>query len=253
MLPLDESNAIGQSDDDFLRNIIATVLTIAIYSWSNILARGEICEADTENDLAGCLGREMIAIKEQRFGRDAIFRIDEESGTRSIDNPRKPDGRIDIKITYSFVEAEYFGIECKRVNDKGNELAKKYVNKGLMRFITGKYSPGHDWMAMIGFVVDGKPTQAIERICGFLAITKRRTRMKREWKQEMSFGEYEHLYSTCHQQREKQTPITVLHLFLTVKPSAALVESPEASIHDQLTNTPKTSGLTDVCSLLTGE
>jgi hypothetical protein len=30
MLPLDESNAIGQRDDQFLRNIISTVLTIAV-------------------------------------------------------------------------------------------------------------------------------------------------------------------------------------------------------------------------------
>ena len=195
MLPLEESNSIGQSDDEFLRNIIATVLTIAVYSWSNILSRGEICEADIENDIAGCLGRDMITVKNDKFGRDAAFRIDEESGTRSIDNPSKPDGRIDVKIVYSFIETEYFGIECKRVNDKGNDLAKKYINKGLMRYVTGKYSPGLDWMAMIGFVVDGKTINAIERICGFLAISKRRTRLQEEWRQEMNFGKFEHLYS----------------------------------------------------------
>lgn len=216
MLPLDESNAVGQRDDQFLRNIITTVLAVVVRSWSNVLASGEIGESATENDIAGCLGREMIAIKNHAFGRDAMFRIDEESGTRSIDNPRKPDGRIDIKIIYSFVEMEYFGIECKRVNDKGNDLAKKYVCKGLMRFVTGKYSPGHDWMAMIGFVVDGKPSQCIERIRGFLAITRRRTRMKGEWMQKTEFGNYQHLYSTCHQQRGKYSPITVLHLFLTL-------------------------------------
>jgi hypothetical protein len=191
-----------------------------------VLARGEICESDTENNIAGCLGREMIAIKYQDFGRDAIFRIDEESGTRSINNPRKPDGRIDI--TYSFVETEYFGIECKRVNDKDNDLAKKYVSKGLMRFVTGKYSPGHDWMAMIGFVVDGKPSQSIERICGFLSITRRRTRMKGKWTRETNFGNHEHLYNSCHQQYNKESPITVLHLFLTIKPSVALVDGSEA-------------------------
>lgn len=222
MLPLDESNAIGQRDDQFLRNIITTVLTVAVRSWSNVLARGEICESNTENDIAGCLGKEMIAVKNLEYERGAIFRIDEESGTRSITNPRKPDGRIDIKIVYSFVETEYFGIECKRVNDKGNDLAKKYVSKGLMRFVTGKYSPGHDWMAIIGFVVDGKASQSIERICGFLAVTRRRTRMISEWVQETKFGNYEHLYSTCHQQHGKESPITVLHLFFTIKPSGLL-------------------------------
>ncbi|HVB74309.1 MAG TPA: hypothetical protein VNE38_12205 [Ktedonobacteraceae bacterium] len=115
MLPLDESGDVEQGDDQLLRNIIATVLKLVVSSWSNILARGEIGELATENNIAGCLGKEMIVMKNQEFGRDAPFRIDEESGTRSIDNPDKPDGRIDIKIIYSFIETEYFGIECKRL------------------------------------------------------------------------------------------------------------------------------------------
>lgn len=224
MLPLDESLVVGQQDEQLLREIIATVLVLATRSWSDVLAKGEITASSTENIIAGCLGRRMITIKNQEYGRDALFRIEEESGTRSIDDPCKPDGRIDIKIIYSFVESEYFGIECKRVNDKGNDLAKKYVTKGLMRFVTGKYSPGHDWMAMIGFAVDGKPIQCIERICGFLAITQRRTYIKRDWVQETTFGNHQYLYSTCHQQRGKSTPITVLHLFLTIEPSKDLVE-----------------------------
>src|SRR5579859_3791581 len=139
MLPLDDLGDVGQGDKQFLRNIIATVLQLVVSSWSNIMERGGIDELSTENDIAGCLGKEMIVVKEQIYGRKAPFRIEEESGTRSIENPDKPDGRIDIKIIYSFVESEYFGIECKRVSDKGNDLAKKYVNKGLMRFIAGKY------------------------------------------------------------------------------------------------------------------
>lgn len=216
MLPLDESNAIVESNEELLQNIIATVLEIIVVSWSSIVAKNQICTSTSEVDIAGYLVKEMVAEKFRRFGRHSQFRIEEEVGTRSSTNIRKPDGRIDIKIVYSFVETQYFGIECKRINDKGNDLAKKYVSKGLMRFVTGKYSPGHDWMAMIGFVVDGKPSQCIERIRGFLAITRRRTRMKGEWMQRTEFGNYQHLYSTCHYQRGKHSPITVLHLFLTL-------------------------------------
>ncbi len=216
MLPLNESNAIGQSDELFLLNIIATGLDIIATSWANILARKEIQPSTWETAIAGCLGREMIAIKNQRFSKDALFRIEEEIGTRSLDNLPKPEGRIDIKIIYSFVESEYFGIECKRIHDKDNLLAKKYVTHGLMRFITGKYSPGHDWMAMIGFVIDGNTAQSIGRICDFIAITRRRTRIISDWIQETRFGNHQHLYSTCHKQRGKDTPITVLHLFLTI-------------------------------------
>lgn len=226
MLPLDEYDDVEQGDGQLLRNIIATVLKLAISSWSNILARGEIGELDTENNIAGCLGKEMIAVKNREFGRHAQFYIDEESGTRSVDNPDKPDGRIDIKIIYSFVESEYFGIECKRVSDKGNDLAKKYVNKGLLRFVAGKYSPGHDWMAMIGFVIDGRASQCIQRITEYLAITRRRTRLKEDWIPETNFGTHENLYRTRHHQRGKDSPITVLHLFLNIKSSLTPLTKP---------------------------
>lgn len=129
-------------------------------------------------------------------------------------------GRLqcDIKNIYSFVESEYFGIECKRIHDKDNLLATKYVTQGLMRFITGKYSPGHDWMAMIGFVVDGHTIQSIEHICGFLEITRKRTHIISDWVHEIRFGNHQHLYSTSHKQRGKDTPIIILHLFLALQP-----------------------------------
>ncbi len=226
MLPLDEPDVIGERDNTLLRPIISTVLGIVVEAWSNVAMRGETHNLTDETDIAGCLGKEMIALKNRKFGRDAPLRIEEEIGTRSGEHPLKPDGRIDIKIIYSFVEAEYFGIECKRVNDKGNDLAKKYIQKGLMRFVTGKYSPGHDWMAMIGFVVDGKLSESIERIQGFLTIQMRRTCLKSGWAQETRFGINEHLYSTSHGQRGKDSPITVLHLFLPLQPR---VESVAAS------------------------
>jgi len=223
MLPLDEPDVVDGGNDTLLRNIISTVLSIIGEAWSNVVIRNEVRDLTTETDIAGCLGKEMIAFKNRKFGRDALFRIEEEIGTISGDKPLKPDGRIDIKIIYSFVETEYFGIECKRVNDKGNDLAKKYIQKGLMRFVTGKYSPGHDWMAMVGFVVDGKTSESIERIQGFLAIQTRRTHLKSKWTQETSFGVFNHLYSTGHEQRGKNSPITVLHLFLPLQPVVASV------------------------------
>lgn len=71
---------------------------------------------------------------------------------------------------------------------------------------------------MIGFVVDGKVTQCIQRVAGFLTISQRRTQIVEDWVKETSFGNHEHLYRTCHHQRGKKSPITVLHLFLNVQP-----------------------------------
>ena len=98
MLPLDEANAVVETNEKLLRNIIATVLEIIVVSWSSIVARNQICTSTFEVDIAGFLVKEMIAEKSRRFGRYSQFRIEEEVGTRSGAGIPKPDGRIDIKI-----------------------------------------------------------------------------------------------------------------------------------------------------------
>lgn len=69
MLPLDETFVVGQTNELLLRQIIATVLALATRSWSDVLVKGEITASSTENDIAGCLGRRMIAIKNQEYRR----------------------------------------------------------------------------------------------------------------------------------------------------------------------------------------
>ena len=44
---------------------------------------------------------------------------------------------------------------CKRLNVKGASLAREYVREGMMRFVTGKYSPELPIGGMIGYVMDG--------------------------------------------------------------------------------------------------
>ncbi len=216
MLPLDQSNAVGQGDEEYIRAIIKTVLEITIISWSYVLAQGEVCSSTQEPEIAGCLYREMYAEKRRRLGPKSVPRFEEEVGTRSSLNLRRTDGRIDFKVMYSFDEDEYFGIECKRISSNNNKLVRKYVNEGLLRFIDGKYSLGHDWAAMLGFVVDGKSTECIKMVADYLTKAKGKNRMKSDWTNETRFGPHRDLYRTRHHQRGRSSLMTVLHLFLTV-------------------------------------
>lgn len=216
MLSLDQSNAVGQGDEEYIRAIIKTVLEITIISWSHVLARGEVCSSTQEPEIAGCLYREMYAEKRRRLGPKSVPRFEEEVGTRSSLNLRRTDGRIDFKVMYSFDEDEYFGIECKRISSNNNKLVKKYVNEGLLRFIDGKYSLGHDWAAMLGFVVDGKSIECIKMVADYLTKAKGKNRMKSDWTTETRFGPQRDLYRTRHHQRGRSSLMTVLHLFLTV-------------------------------------
>ena len=216
MLPLDESEPSNFPNNSLLQDIIATVLDITVTAWKEVLRKEEICATSSEPDIAGCLGRAMIIEKNKRPGIKSQLRIEEEVGTRSSPEITRTDGRIDIKIIYSFDEAEYFGMECKRVSSKDSRLAKQYILGGMMRFVTGKYGLGHNWGALLAFVIDGNPAESVNLICRQLINYHRRTHMKSNWIIESGFGTYEHLYHTRHQQYSQKSLMTILHFFLSI-------------------------------------
>ena len=143
MIPHSDSGSVSGTSTVFLEDLIATVLSITVTAWPEALASGEINTGSCEPDIAGSLGKAMIAEKKRRAGLAEQLRIEEEVGTRSNDTVIRTDGRIDIKIIYSWDEDEYFGMECKKISSGDKEFAKKYVLDGMMRFVTGKYGRGH--------------------------------------------------------------------------------------------------------------
>lgn len=165
-----------------------------------------------------------MAEKERRNLKN--FRIDEEVGTRSSPDIPKPDGRIDIRIIYSFDESEYFGMECKRVSGKDKRLARDYLSKGILRFVTGKYSPGHTWAAMLGFVIDGDMAGSLKLICDCLSTNKSVCDMKGDWSREVGFGPHQNLYCTQHYQRGRNSEMNIFHLLLSIDGPASIKSRP---------------------------
>ena len=211
----DSSKSVGSPSLGLGEDLIATILDLLQAGWRVVVTSGELNAASLEPDIAGRLGREMLAEKKRRRIRN--LRFEEEVGTRFSLNAPKVEGRIDIKVIYSFDEEEYFGIECKRVSScKADGLAKKYVEKGVTRFVTGKYSPGHNWAAMVGFVIDGKVSAAVDLVVESMTLRQKEIRLKENWVVEERFGLIEHLYSTRHEQARHNGRITILHLFLNL-------------------------------------
>ena len=77
-------------------------------------------------------------------------------------------GRIDLRLTHGYRDEVYFALECKRLNVVRNgrrfSLASDYVDKGMMRFITGQYAGGLDKGGMLGYVMDGKTADAVASV-----------------------------------------------------------------------------------------
>ncbi|MBD2138640.1 hypothetical protein H6F32_13820 [Anabaena sp. FACHB-1237] len=86
----------------------------------------------------------------------------------------------------------------------------------VKRFVEGIYSIGHDYAAMLGFVIDGKVNDCIDLICDRLNKYKTEICLKDNWTDERSFGtQYNIIYRTRHLQNE-QNIMSILHLFLVV-------------------------------------
>ncbi len=208
----EDSSAIGTPNAIFLRNIIATVFGLTLDSWAKVLAHVEVNANCDEPFMAGCLVRAMI-LEKRRCGL-STFRIEDEVGTRSSPEVPKPDGRIDIKIIYSFDESEYFGMECKRVSGESSELARKYVKDGVTRFVSGKYSPSHQWASMVGFVIDSDTAGAIKLVQSYLSKLAKEVEVIGEWQRAKQPRLKRPLYLTAHKQQYSRSELTIFHLFL---------------------------------------
>jgi hypothetical protein len=82
----------------------------------------------------------------------------------------KPIGYLDICILFLTGPATlYLAMECKRLNvmqgkNRTATQASEYVAKGMMRFVSGQYSPSWPLGAMLGYVMDGNMASAYRAI-----------------------------------------------------------------------------------------
>lgn len=218
MLPLDEPNAIGQPTPIFRQDIIVTVLLLIREGWKQVCQAGEISVTSDEDTIAGALHNEMWRAKE-RLGITGPPQIVNEPASRKTRRSLKPDGFIDFKMFYGWgTQEDYFGIECKRISSTGKDrnLATEYVKNGIMRFINGIYSPGHDFAAMVGFVIDGKLADCINLVRERLAKYCQETCMEQDWAVEIDFCSQNDLYRTVHRQHGQSLLFKILHLFLVI-------------------------------------
>jgi hypothetical protein len=84
-------------------------------------------------------------------------------------------GKIDIAVLLDQERERYLAYECKRLNVINNgraSLAARYVNDGMMRFLTEQYAEGLPVGCMLGYVMDGDLAFALTQINAAVAAQK---------------------------------------------------------------------------------
>lgn len=148
-----DASAFSGSKGIYSKEIIR-VLKLIIHCHGEILSKEKLSD-NLENYLRNVLVKYMRANKEL-YDVQYIF-FDVESGELTLDD--KLIGFLDVKAfnlgdKEVANEDEYFSFECKRL-DGSSESSKKYVQNGIKRYISGKYSSKMPLASMIGFVQGG--------------------------------------------------------------------------------------------------
>jgi hypothetical protein len=192
------------------RDIIPITLELIYRAWPNVCKSTVVDCRSHEPQIAGALYNELWKLK---TGVEPPH-IECEAASRSDSELLIPDGRIDFKLLYGFQQDDYLSLECKRVSSTDSTLATNYVREGVVRFTSGKYAAGHDWAAMLAFVIDSNLSGSATLINLRLQALATETHLVGTIVDEASFGRYESLYRSDHKLPRANRLLNVLHLYV---------------------------------------
>ena len=155
---------IGVSTEwaDLIDSKLPEILNLVLTSWAEMPSPGS---DETEDNITIALCRRLM---QSRTARGLMFQI----RTQVVELDPMPGedlGRLDIAfIPLVPREDVYFCLESKRLNvvkeGKFRPYASEYVRLGMMRFVTGQYSKIVRHGGMIGYVLDGRVSDAISNV-----------------------------------------------------------------------------------------
>lgn len=142
------------------------------------------------------------------------FEREPQSDGPELDTPL---GLIDIKILYTWNDETYLTMECKRITSTENSLALKYIRNGINRFASSKYSSGHAFGVVTGYVICGNPDKCAERVSKALGTEpKDETGYDSDfsWQTDDSLIEGKRHYRSRHCQKVATNTIELIHAFV---------------------------------------
>lgn len=196
-------------------SIVVTTLKILHSAWPATVVDHRVTSKADEGSITDVLRWKMVEAKERlkpiprlRFSRES--QSDRPEGDTAT-------GLIDIMVSYTWNDQAYLTMECKRIRSDNNDLARKYVQNGVNRFASGKYSPGHSFGIMVGYVVCGHRELCINRVRKALEKEPQsQTGFDEEfgWQADRATIDGIELQKSLHVQTQFNSSIELLHAFL---------------------------------------
>ncbi|MBU0993628.1 MAG: hypothetical protein KJ737_14120 [Proteobacteria bacterium] len=191
---------------------------------TNIVQAGKTLRKKTPNEIENRLTRRLCKkLNQLPPFRDGPLSIHPQQEILSPDpDIDTPEGYIDILVSCEYGSEIYFAIEAKRLRvrstsgkgkmDAGND---EYVNKGMMRFVTGQYAPLMVTGAMLGYIFDGDIEKACSGVSGYIDSKIKELKLIAPKKLSKSgILSSNEIYETRH--NLKARGFTLYHIFLSV-------------------------------------
>lgn len=122
---------------------------------------------------------------------------------------------LDIRFTWDdYRPNSYLAVEAKRFRGMVATLVGPYVEEGVMDFIGGKYSRGHNYGIMLGYVLSEPINKAISAVKDALQKRKEMTNETSSFEVD-GVIDYPLMYKSVHvQKNDEMTEIIIFHAFV---------------------------------------
>ena len=207
-------NAIGTPWLPIGFAFVRSVLDLLATGAGNLHSKHVVTPSMREDRISQRLNEEMEALHR---GSDSDIVNWSMRPARSA--PGRPDDTFEVDFTfhadrYPRDQRWYLGVEAKKLGSSDSRLARLYVNQGVLRFVTGKYSLGHDHSVMLGYVVTGPIDGAATRVKTAMDRNAVKTQQCSEFSPLRGSYNHPYVYSSGHLQLNAQEPFKVVHLFV---------------------------------------
>lgn len=206
--------AIGIPSLPIRPNYVRAALALIVEGAKALSARNVVSDDLNENEITYYLSNEMKKVQ-QRLGSDIPiwnFRVHHQS----TEDPLAI-CEIDFKFqwfTYASDFDRYLAAEAKKLRGRGKSWADKYVDEGVLDFVSGKYGRGHDFAIMMGYVVVGPLDRAISRVKEIMGKRRQKTAESSAFAPSGALTQHPGTHHSAHVQTGAMQAMTLVHLFL---------------------------------------
>ena len=210
------SQAIGAPRLPIGSAFVGSVMDLLATGAANLHAKHSVTLRMREDRISQRLNEEMEALH-----RGSESDIVNWSMRPARSAPGRPDDTFEVDFSFHanrFPRDQrwYLGVEAKKLGSAASRLANLYVREGVLRFVKGQYSLGHDHAVMLGYVVAGPMDGAVTRVKTAMDRNAARTRQLAQFSPDRDVYDHPHIYSSRHLQDGAQEPFKLVHLLVNL-------------------------------------